>query len=117
MKSSSCAGRQRGTLIEFSLAAVLLLPVGLGIIETAHWFAVRQTVSLALMQAARTGAVMHAQPEKIEQAFERGLLPLFGCGSGSASNTLSLGPDPGHSGCSALAHPDRQPASAGVQRF
>jgi len=46
-------------------------------VETAHWFAVRQTVGLALMQAARTGAVTHARPEKIEQAFERGLLPLF----------------------------------------
>jgi len=70
--------KQHGsTLIEFSLTAVLLLTVGLGIVEAAHWFAVRQTVGLALMQAARTGAVTHARPEKIEQAFERGLLPLF----------------------------------------
>jgi len=91
MKSSSRACKQRGSsLIEFSLAAVLLLAAGLGIIEAAHWFAVRQTVGLALMQAARTGAVTHAQPEKIEQAFERGLLPLFGGGSGSASNTQPL---------------------------
>jgi len=74
--------KQHGsTLIEFSLAAVLLLTVGLGIVEAAHWFAVRQTVGLALMQAARTGAVTHAQPEKIEKAFERGLLPLFVGGS------------------------------------
>jgi len=82
MKALLCPHRpppkQHGsTLIEFSLAAVLLLTVGLGIIEAAHWFAVRQTVGLALMQAARTGAVTHARPEKIEQAFERGLLPLF----------------------------------------
>jgi len=74
--------KQRGsTLIEFSLAAVLLLTLGLGMVETAHWFAVRQTLSLALVQAARAGAVAHARPDRIEQVFERGLLPLFGSGT------------------------------------
>jgi len=73
---------QRGsTLIEFSLAAVLLLTLGLGVVETAHWFGVRQILSLALVEAARAGALTHAQPQEIEQAFERGLLPLFGSGA------------------------------------
>jgi len=87
MKASSPSYRQRGsTLIEFSLAAILLLTLGLGIVETAHWFAVRQAVGLALMQAARTGAVTHARPEAIEREFERGLSPLL---AGAASAVLS----------------------------
>jgi hypothetical protein len=63
--------------IEFALVAIPLLLVGLGGIEIAHWFSVRQTVSLALLEAARAASVAHAKPEVIEHAFEQALLPLF----------------------------------------
>ena len=64
-------------MAEFSLAAVLLLTLGLGAVELAHWMSVRQAVSLALMQAARTGAVTHGNPARMAESFEQALLPIF----------------------------------------
>jgi hypothetical protein len=69
---------QRGQgALEFSLAAVPILLMALGGIEAVHWFAVRQAVSQALMQAARAGITEHARPEAIAKAFDKSLLLLF----------------------------------------
>jgi len=57
--------------------SVPVLLLTLGGIELAHWFHVRQTVGLALVEAARAGATQHAQPAAIAQAFEQALRPLF----------------------------------------
>lgn len=65
------------SLIEFSIVAIPLLLVGLGSIEIAQWFFVKQAVSLALTEAARAGITRHASPDAIEAAFEYGLLPLY----------------------------------------
>jgi len=61
---------------EFLLAAIPLLLAGMGIVEFAQWFFVRQAVSLALLQAARAGSTQHASPQAIASAFEEALLPL-----------------------------------------
>lgn len=75
---SSSRFKQKGSgLAEFGLAAVLLLTIGLGTVEIAHWMAVRQVLSLALQEAARTGAVYHGNPSQIAESFENALLPLF----------------------------------------
>ena len=57
----------------FLLAAIPVLSLGLGGVEAAHWASLRQTLSLALMDAARTGATRQARPQAIAQAFEHGL--------------------------------------------
>ncbi len=63
--------------VEFAIVAIPLWLAALGGIEIAHWFSVRQAVSLALLEAARAASVAHAKPEVIEHAFEQALLPLF----------------------------------------
>lgn len=65
------------SLIEFSVAAIPVLLIGLGSIEAAQWFYIKQAVSLALVQAGRAGIVEHANPQVIEAAFERALSPLY----------------------------------------
>jgi hypothetical protein len=57
----------------FLLASIPVLTLGLGGIEAAHWSGLRQTLSLALMEAARAGATRQARPQAIAQAFEHGL--------------------------------------------
>lgn len=63
--------------VEFLLAAVPVLLLGLGCIEAVHWHFARQAVSLALMQAARAAAVQQADPLVLDQAFAHALAPLF----------------------------------------
>jgi hypothetical protein len=65
------------SLIEFSVAAVPILLVGLGCIEIAQWFYIKQALSLALLQAARAGITQHASPQAIQDAFEQALRPLY----------------------------------------
>lgn len=62
--------------VEFLLAAVPLLLLGLGSIEAVHWHHTRQAVSLALAQAARAAITQHADPAALDQAFMHALLPL-----------------------------------------
>ena len=57
----------------FLLAAIPILSLGLGGVEAAYWASLRQTLSLALMDAARAGATQQARPQAIAQAFEHGL--------------------------------------------
>ncbi|MHA3903317.1 TadE/TadG family type IV pilus assembly protein [Castellaniella sp. WN] len=57
----------------FLLASLPILALGLGGVEAAHWSVLRQTLSLALMEAARAGATRQARPQAIAQAFEHGL--------------------------------------------
>lgn len=69
--------RQRGAAaIEFSVAAAMLLLLGLLATEAARWQAVRQLAHLALMEAGRAGATAHGNPVRMREAFLQGLLPL-----------------------------------------
>jgi len=81
MKASSgrlyALRRQSGAAaIEFSLAALPVLLVGLGIVELAQWFFLKQAVSLALLEAGRAGITQHNSPEAIQDAFKRALHPV-----------------------------------------
>lgn len=70
--------RQAGSsLIEFSLIAAPVLMAGLGSVELAQWFFVKQAVSLALLEAGRAGITQHAYPQAMEKAFEQALLALY----------------------------------------
>ncbi|MFV9475202.1 TadE/TadG family type IV pilus assembly protein [Advenella sp. RU8] len=63
--------------VEFLLVAAPLLMLGMGSIEASYWYITRQASSLALFEAARAAATSHANPQNIEQAFEKALQPLF----------------------------------------
>ncbi|MDY0308935.1 MAG: hypothetical protein RBR29_03965 [Castellaniella sp.] len=61
----------------FLLAAIPVLTLGLGGVEAAYWASLRQTLSLALMEAARVGATHQARPQTIARAFEHGLRMVY----------------------------------------
>ncbi|MGB6009031.1 TadE/TadG family type IV pilus assembly protein [Castellaniella sp.] len=54
-----------------------ILSLGLGGVELAHWMSLRQTLSLALMDAARAGSTRQASPQAIAEAFEQGLRAIY----------------------------------------
>ncbi len=54
-----------------------LLLAGMGAFEASRWNMTREALSLALLQAARTGSVSHARPQAIEDAFLHGLTVLY----------------------------------------
>ncbi len=58
---------------------------GLSSVEIAHWFFVKQAVSLALLEAARAGITQHAKPQAMEAAFEKALLPLHPASPGQSA--------------------------------
>lgn len=100
--ASSCSGRspasaqQRGCRgqhgqgsVEFLLAAVPVLLIGLSAIEATHWHFTRQAISLALAQAARVAITQHADPAALDNAFANALLPLH-AGTSSAQALARL---------------------------
>jgi hypothetical protein len=72
----SARAKQRGAaLVESAVALGLVLFTGLAALEAMHWQMARQLAYVALTEAARAGAVAHARPEPMAQAFEAALLP------------------------------------------
>jgi hypothetical protein len=70
--------RQRGTaIVETVIALPILLVVIFGIIQFALIYEAKATLNHAALQAARAGAVEHAQPEAIRSGLARGLAPLY----------------------------------------
>lgn len=62
---------------EFLVAAPVLLLIGLLIWQWALVLQARQVIDFAVREAARYGAVGHAEPEAIEQGLVSGLVPLW----------------------------------------
>lgn len=75
---------------EFLLVAVPILLTGLGALEAARWFLVRQTLSQALLEAARAGATQHADPAAMQAHLRLGLLPLYASAATEAGLELGL---------------------------
>jgi len=66
-----------GTAVtEFLLVALPLLAMGLGAFDVARWHLARQTLSHALLEAGRAGAVHHGDPLAIQATLQRALAPL-----------------------------------------
>lgn len=75
---SSYLHSQRGSaIIEFLLAALPILLLGLGATETARWYIHKQHIRFALHEAQRVASVTHAEPGQLINAFEEALKPLF----------------------------------------
>lgn len=60
-------------IVEFTIVAIPIILLGLGGVELTAWLSLRQTLSLALIQAGRVASSQHAQPEIIAEAFENSL--------------------------------------------
>ncbi|MBT3028542.1 MAG: pilus assembly protein, partial [Candidatus Thiodiazotropha sp. (ex Ctena orbiculata)] len=69
-----------------SLPALLLM--GLGGLQTALLFDAKMVINSATFEAARKGAVTHAQSEPMRRELGLRLAPLFG-GDGSAERAIS----------------------------
>jgi len=79
-------GRDRGaTLVEFIIAAPLVFLLGLGTLQTGLIYHAKTTLNYATFEAARTGAVNHAQISPMEEELAYRLAPVYG-GTGSESS-------------------------------
>lgn len=77
--ASAIAGRRaRGTaIVETVIALPILLAVILGAIQFGLVYQAKATLNHASLQAARSGAVAHAQPQALRDGLARGLAPLY----------------------------------------
>lgn len=83
---------QRGaSMIEFSIAAVLLTIMGLSIVQFALLFLAKNTLNYAAFEAARAGAFNHANATSIQSRFATALAPLYGGGTTPAQLALAVG--------------------------
>ncbi len=80
---------QRGAaMTELLVSLPALLMMGLGGMQTALLFDAKTTINYATFEAARSGAVSHAQSDAMRQELGLRLGPLFG-GDGSAEKAMS----------------------------
>jgi len=70
-------GQAGSGVVEFLVAAVPVLLLGLGGIELARGFYTKQALSLALLEAARAGITQNARPQAIKIAFQAALGPFY----------------------------------------
>lgn len=68
------------SLIEFIVAAPVLLILALGLVQTGLIFHAKSSVNYASFEGARAGAVHHADPGAIKAAFKRAMIPYYGGG-------------------------------------
>lgn len=76
-----------GATAEFLFAAPVLLLLGLGSLQTIFFYDAKTTLNYAAFEAARVGAVSHAQRPDMRNELGVRLSPIFG-GDGSASEAL-----------------------------
>jgi RHS repeat-associated protein len=88
-KPSKYRGRQSGAAMsEFVVAVPTLLVLGLGGMQGALMYNAKNTVTYATFEAARKGAVTHAQAGPIQEELGIRIAPLFG-GDGSAEKAAT----------------------------
>lgn len=70
--------RQRGqSLVEFVIVAPVLLFFCFGLLQYALMYQAKATLDSAALEAARDGAVNHAELAPMQRALARGLAPLY----------------------------------------
>ncbi len=79
-----------GTLVEIAITAPVLLLLGLGIVQTALLLHAKTTLNYAVFEAARKGAVTHAQQAPMRDELALRLAPLFGGSGDTASSVRAL---------------------------
>ena len=77
--SSELKQEQQGaSLVEFLIAAPVLLMVGLGTLQAGMLYHSKTVVNYATFEAARVGATNHAMPEPMKKELGLRLAPLYG---------------------------------------
>ena len=80
--------RQRGaSLVEFAVALPALLLLGLGTLQGALAYHAKTTLNYATFEAARKGAVTHAQSGPMREELGIRMAPIYG-GDGSPQKAL-----------------------------
>jgi hypothetical protein len=83
--------RARGaTMVEFLLVSPILLLLGLSVVQIGLFFHAKSALNFALQEAARSGAVNHADPGFVRDGLLRGLVPFMGGGSSADEFTSTL---------------------------
>lgn len=82
--------RERGAAVtELVVILSSLLTLSLGIVQGALIYNAKTTLNYATFEAARAGAVYNAQRSYMTEALARGLMPLYGGGTDTASLTTA----------------------------
>lgn len=77
-------------MVETAIALPILLAVILGAIQFGLIYEAKATLNHAALQAARAGAVEHADPDAIRRGLARGLVPLYSPPSSLTGFTATL---------------------------
>ncbi|MES9825800.1 MAG: RHS repeat-associated core domain-containing protein [Candidatus Thiodiazotropha endolucinida] len=88
MLSHLFKGQRGAAMTELLVSLPALLLMGLGGLQSALLFDAKTTINYATFEAARKGAVNHAQSDAMRRELGLRLAPLFG-GDGSAEKALS----------------------------
>ncbi|MET0005560.1 MAG: DUF6531 domain-containing protein [Candidatus Thiodiazotropha sp.] len=88
MLSRLFKGQRGAAMTELLVSLPALLLMGLGGLQSALLFDAKTTINYATFEAARKGAVNHAQSDAMRRELGLRLAPLFG-GDGSAEKALS----------------------------
>jgi hypothetical protein len=83
-------GQRGSAMIEFAVVGPLLTLLGTTILQYALMFNAKNMVNHAGFMAAREGAVAHANPGSVQQAYARALIPLYGGGSSGPELAAAL---------------------------
>ncbi|MGP1615892.1 MAG: TadE/TadG family type IV pilus assembly protein [Pollutimonas bauzanensis] len=84
--------RQRGAaMIEFAVVGPVITVLGLAIVQYGHLFFTKNHINHATFMAARAGSTGHADLGKIQTAYIRAMIPVYGGGTSSAALAESYG--------------------------
>ena len=78
IKSQSAQEQGGASLVEFLIAAPILLMTGLGTLQAGMLYHSKSIVNYATFEAARVGATNHAMPEPMKKELGIRLAPLYG---------------------------------------
>ncbi|MES2356700.1 MAG: TadE/TadG family type IV pilus assembly protein [Pseudomonadota bacterium] len=78
--SASCHAQRGAALIEWIIVGPLALFLLMATIEIGFWMMAKSALNYATFEAARSGAVEHADLARIKTAFEKAMVPFYGGG-------------------------------------
>ena len=78
ISSKYTQGQQGASVVEFFIAAPILLMMGLGTLQAGMLYHSKSILNYATFEAARVGATRHAMPEPMKRELGLRLAPLYG---------------------------------------
>ncbi|MCW7540696.1 pilus assembly protein [Aquabacterium sp. A7-Y] len=83
-RSSQRKGMRGVSMIELAFGTLALVTIGLAVVQYGMLYFAKNNVNYAAFEAARAGAMAHAQVHDIRQRFARALVGLYGGGTNPA---------------------------------